>query len=91
MTFYALIYKLCFELQTACTGRLVCPVVVCMQQSQVFSVQGPYYIYIYIDPLNSFLVRGDFCCLLIIFANSLDPDQNQHNVGPDLNPNRLTL
>ena len=27
--------------------------------------------------------RGDFCCLLITFANRLDPDQTQHNVGPD--------
>ena len=27
--------------------------------------------------------RGDFCCLLITFANRLDPDKTQHNVGPD--------
>ena len=37
-----------------------------------------------------------FCCKLmpvqpITFANSLDPDQDRRNVGPDLNPNRLTL
>ena len=25
------------------------------------------------------------------FANSLDPDQDRHNVGPDLDPNRLAL
>ena len=25
--------------------------------------------------------------LLITFANSLDPDQDQQNVGPDLDPN----
>ena len=25
------------------------------------------------------------------FANSLDPDQAQQNVGPDLDPNCLTL
>ena len=32
------------------------------------------------------------CRLLIIFANSLDPDQAQQNcVGPDLGPNCLTL
>ena len=31
------------------------------------------------------------CRLLIIFANSLDPDQAQQNVGPDLDPNYLTL
>ena len=29
--------------------------------------------------------------LLIIFANSLDPDQAQQNIGPDLDPNSLTL
>ena len=29
--------------------------------------------------------------LLIAFANSLDPDQDRQNVGPDLVPNRLTL
>ena len=34
--------------------------------------------------------RGDICCLLITFANSLDPDQAQQNVGPDLDPNCLT-
>ena len=25
------------------------------------------------------------------FANSLNPDQDRQNVGPDLDPNRLTL
>ena len=34
---------------------------------------------------------GEFCHLLLIFANSLDPDQAQQNVGPDLDPNCLTL
>ena len=29
-----------------------------------------------------------FSHLLIIFANSLDPDQDRQNVGPDLDPNR---
>ena len=29
--------------------------------------------------------------LLITLANSLDPDQAQQNVGPDLDPNCLTL
>ena len=33
---------------------------------------------------------GDFCCLLITFENSLDPDQARHFVGPDLGPNCLT-
>ena len=32
-----------------------------------------------------------FCCLLITFANSLDPDQDGQNVHPDLDPNCLTL
>ena len=34
---------------------------------------------------------GDFCHLLITFANNLDPDQDRHFVGPDLDPNCLTL
>ena len=38
-----------------------------------------------------FLASRDFCRLLITFANSLDPDQDQHNVGPDPDPNLLTL
>ena len=29
---------------------------------------------------------GDFCHLLITFANSLDPDQDGQNIGPDLYP-----
>ena len=33
---------------------------------------------------------GDYCHLLITFANSLDPDQARQNVGPDLDPNCLT-
>ena len=36
-------------------------------------------------------MSGDFCRLLIIFPNSLDPDQDGHNVGPDLDPNCSTL
>ena len=31
--------------------------------------------------LKSFLASGDFCHLLITFANSLEPDQGRHNVG----------
>ena len=34
--------------------------------------------------LLTFLVIGDFRHLLITFANIFDPDQDQHNVGPDL-------
>ena len=40
---------------------------------------------------NYFLASGDFFHLLITFANSLDPDQDRQNVGPDLDTNRLTL
>ena len=39
---------------------------------------------------NSLPAKGDFCCLLITFENSLDPDQARQNVGPDLDPNCLT-
>ena len=41
--------------------------------------------------INSFPASGDFCCLLVTFANSLNPDQAGKNVGPDLDPNCLTL
>ena len=41
--------------------------------------------------LNSFHVSGDFCHLLITFANSLAPDQDRQNFSPDLDSNRLTL
>ena len=40
---------------------------------------------------NSFHDSGDFCRLLITFANSLDTDQARQNVGPDLDPNCLML
>ena len=39
---------------------------------------------------NSLPAGGDFCCLLITLANSLDPDQALQNVGHDLDPNCLT-
>ena len=39
---------------------------------------------------NSF-VSCEFCRLLMIFANGLEPDQAQQNVGPDRGPSRLTL
>ena len=38
--------------------------------------------------VDSFLASDDFGHLLITFADSLDPD---HDVGPDLDPSRLTL
>ena len=37
--------------------------------------------------VNSFLASGHFCCLLISFANILDPDQDRQNVGPGLDSN----
>ena len=39
---------------------------------------------------NSLTASDDFCHLLITFTNSLDPDQAQQNVGPDLDQNCLT-
>ena len=41
--------------------------------------------------INSLPASDEFCCLLIIFTNSLDPDQAWQNVGPDLDPNHLTF
>ena len=43
------------------------------------------------DPLELQKTIYNFCCLLIIFANSLDPDQDWLNVGPELDSNGLTL
>ena len=37
------------------------------------------------------LTLCDFCYLLINFAKSLDPDQDQYIVCHDLDPNSLTL
>ena len=45
----------------------------------------------FVQCFNSFTASGHFCHLLITFANSLDTDQARQNVGPDLNPNCLTL
>ena len=39
--------------------------------------------------INSLPANGQFCHL-ITFANSLDPDQARHNVGPDLDSSSLT-
>ena len=41
--------------------------------------------------LHSYPAYGYFCSLLIIFANILDLDQTRLFVGPDLDPNCLTL
>ena len=46
--------------------------------------------YKWVAIINSLLANGDFCHLLITFANSFDLDQDQHFFGPDLYPNRLT-
>ena len=40
---------------------------------------------------NSLPARGTFGCLLITFANRLDPDQARQNVRPDLDPSCLTF
>ena len=39
----------------------------------------------------SFLSNGDCCHLLITIPNSLGSDQDQQNVGPDMDPNCLAL
>ena len=39
---------------------------------------------------NSLLASVDLSSAVYQFANSLDPDQDRQNVGPDLNANRLT-
>ena len=41
--------------------------------------------------LNSVLANRNFPVRSKIFANSLNPDQDRQNVGPDLNPIPLTL
>ena len=41
--------------------------------------------------ISSFHASGNFCHLLITFANSLEPEQDWHNVGSGLVPNGLTL
>ena len=41
--------------------------------------------------INSFLASNNLSHLLKTFVNSLDPVQDRQNVGPDLDPNHLTL
>ena len=55
----------------------------------VIKFERPFY-YLWIR-LNTFPASGDFCRLLITFANGLDPDHTLQNVWPDLDPNCLTL
>ena len=64
-------------------------------QISVFENPGPEDLTVHLSvesllTLNSFPASGDFCRLLITFVNSLDPDQAQQNVRPDLDPNCLT-
>ena len=47
--------------------------------------------YCHVTMFNSYLASGDFCHLLITFANSLELDQDRQNVGPDLDPNCFTM
>ena len=44
-----------------------------------------------LDDCIGMLTLSAKCHLLITFAYSLDPDQARHLVGPDLDPNCLTL
>ena len=41
--------------------------------------------------VNYFHASGGICRVMILFANSSDPDQDWQNVGPDLDPNFLTF
>ena len=41
--------------------------------------------------LNSLSASGDFCHVLVTFADNLDPDQARHIVGSHLDPNCFTL
>ena len=40
---------------------------------------------------NLLLASGKFCCMLMKFSNSWDPDQARCSVRPDLDPSYLTL
>ena len=42
-------------------------------------------------PFILILASDDFCCMLIYFAKSFESDQDRQKVGPDLDPNHLTL
>ena len=55
----------------------------------VFMVKQDRYCKFLVEKL--LLWYSDYGRLLITFANSLDPDQDRQDVGPDLDPNCLTL
>ena len=40
---------------------------------------------------NLLLASGKFCCMLMKFSNSWDPDQARRSVRPDLDPSYLAL
>ena len=46
---------------------------------------------LYVSLLILSFLNGGYCHLLITFEDILDPDQDQQNVGPDLDPQHLTL
>ena len=55
-------------------------------------IQAESYLYeIILNSYNSLHASGEFCRLPIANANSLNPDEDQQNVGLDLDPNCLTL
>ena len=45
----------------------------------------------FLEIINSLPASSKFYRLLMIFANSFDPDQARQNVGTDLGPNLLSL
>ena len=45
----------------------------------------------YSNIIYSLPASGEFCQLLVILANSLDPHQARQNVGPDLDPKCFAL
>ena len=51
-------------------------------------VKNPLPVERYFDSISA---NGDFFHVPLTFANSLDPDQDQQNVGPDLDPKCLAL
>ena len=60
------------------------------------SPRGKFYIFhlyfhYFLGFLTLFFVSGDFCCLLISFANSLFTDQYRQTASPDLDTDRFTL
>ena len=52
-----------------------------------FSKQGEMFSCKFFQCVYSLPTSDIFCCLLIMFANSLYPDQARQNVRPDLDPN----